>query len=191
VNLIAGNSARAILFLTACILTATCAVRFDAAADEKKPPQSRSDWPVERVIVIGERFNLRTSLIGNTFKGTEGFADGSAPPDVTTREEYSWQVYYAPDGTLEARFQRWGTAKPHAPVEVRTYQVQGTWAIDADGQLCQAIPRVGSGATVCYDVERAGRRFALYYESCGALTRCYAGRLGPEGEILPGRIFAD
>ncbi len=93
-------------------------------ADNKPPlqgppeaPKSRSDWPTERVVVIGHRGNPRDWIAGQTLRGTEGFADGSAPGHIPSRSEYPWQVYYAPDGNLEARFRRIGARVPHAAME--------------------------------------------------------------------------
>lgn len=166
-------------------------------ADEKTPadkgkaqPKSRADWPVERVLVIGKRGNLRDWISNQTVRGTEGFADGSAPPGVETRSEYPWQVYYAPDGTLEARFRRLAARTPHGPIEELDFVEKGTWRITGDGDLCQTIPRVGYGIEVCFYMDRRGDRIAFYFSNqCGAYNRCYPGRLGPEGEIVPGRQF--
>jgi hypothetical protein len=159
-----------------------------SATFEKPEPRGRQDWD-EKVTVVGRR-NLRQQFAGRTFRGTEGFADGSAPELQDNRNEFSWQVYYAPDGTLEARFRRYGAVRPHGPLFDKVFTERGTWRID-DGWLCQAIPAVGSGAEVCLDVQFRGRRAAMYYATCGALTRCYEGRLGPEGEFFSGRQFVD
>lgn len=152
-------------------------------------PKSRSDWPVERIVVIGRRGNIRDWFVGQTLRGTEGFADGSAPADVTSRTEFPWQVYYAPDGKLEAHFQRLGSRVPHAPIEDLDYVEFGRWRVDDNSNLCQTIPKVGWGTEVCYYLDRRGNRMAMYYETCGAFNRCYPGRLGPEGEMFPGRAF--
>ncbi len=61
--------------------------------------------------------------------------------------------------------------------------------MDEERNLCQTIPKVGWGTEVCYYLDRRGTRIAMYYETCGAFTRCYPGRLGPEGEMFPGRSF--
>jgi hypothetical protein len=164
-----------------------------ASAQEKKPPQSRQDWPTEKVIVLGRRINLRALVGGRTFRGTEGFADGSAPPEGpqgSVRAAFSWQVYYGLDGSAEARFRRFGAVAPHGPQVDKLYRETGKWRI-SDGLLCQTIPKVGSGAEVCYDIEWAGNRAAMYYATCGALTRCYEGRLGPEGEFVNGKAFIE
>lgn len=163
-----------------------------AAPDSKgtpEKPKSRADWPVERVTVIGRRGDLRTWLINHTLRGTEGFADGSAPADIGTRSEFSWQVYYMAGGKLEAHFQKLGSRVPHGPIEQLDYVDFGTWRINNDGDLCETIPRVGWGVELCYWVDRRGDRIALYYTYCGAFNRCYVGRLGPEGELVPGRAF--
>jgi len=152
-------------------------------------PRSRSDWPTERVTVVGRRGSIRDWLANHTFRGTEGFADGSAPADVGTRREFYWQVYYMADGRLEARFQRIASAKPHAPMEELDFVEYGRWRITDDGDLCQTIPKVGYGVELCYWVDRRGSRMAMYYTNCGHFNRCYVGRLGPEGEIVPGRAF--
>jgi hypothetical protein len=158
------------------------------SAAKKAEPQSRRDWD-EKVTVIGRR-NLRQQFAGRTFRGSEGFADGSAPITDDNRNPFSWQIYYAIDGTLEARFRRFGAVVPHGPLFDKVFRVPGTWRID-DGWLCQTIPAYGSGAEVCYDVDFRGRRAAMYYATCGALTRCYEGRLGPEGEFFQGKQFVE
>lgn len=180
----------------AVLALALIGVGVTTAADTKPPekgspdaPKSRTDWPIERVVVIGHRGNPRDWIAGQTLRGTEGFADGSAPSHITTRSEYPWQVYYAPDGNLEARFRRIGARVPHAAMEELDYVEFGKWRMDAEANLCQTIPKVGWGVEVCYYLDRRARRIAMYYESCGAFTRCYPGRLGPEGEMFPGRSF--
>jgi len=169
----------------------------DANAAEAPPttkgapeqPKSRADWPTERVVVIGYRGNPRDWISGQTLRGTEGFADGSAPSHIPSRSEYPWQVYYGADGRLEARFARIGARVPHGQMDVLDYVEFGTWRMDGEGNLCQTIPKVGWGVEVCYYLDRRGSRIAMYYETCGAFTRCYPGRLGPEGEMFPGRSF--
>lgn len=159
-----------------------------SAAASKAEPQGRQDWD-EKVTVVGRR-NLRQQFAGRTFRGSEGFADGSAPESIISRNPYSWQVYYGTDGSLEARFRRFGAVRPHGPLFDKVFRETGTWRID-DGWLCQTIPAYGSGAEVCYDVQFRGRRAAMYYATCGALTRCYEGRLGPEGEFFQGKQFVE
>lgn len=145
---------------------------------------------IERVTVIGQRLgNLRDLLAGYTFRGTEGFVDGSAPEERDNRTAFPWEVYYSPDGRLEAHFRRIGSRVPHAAMEELDYVDYGTWAID-DGDLCQTIPRVASGSTVCFEMRRTSRtKIQMYYTRCGAMNRCYPGRLGPDGELFPGRVF--
>jgi hypothetical protein len=155
---------------------------------QKADPKGRQDWD-ERVTVIGRR-NLRQQFAGRTFRGTEGFADGSAPDTADNRNAFSWQVYYGVDGRLEARFRRFGAIRPHGPLFDKVFTERGTWRIE-DGLLCQSIPAVGSGGEVCFDVQFRGRRAAMYYATCGALTRCFEGRLGPEGEFIDGRAIID
>lgn len=161
----------------------------DAAGPSAAAPKSRADWPTERVIVVGRRGSIRDWLVNHTFRGTEGFADGSAPADVGSRFEFYWQVYYMPGGRLEAHFQRIASPTPHAPMQELGFVEFGTWRITDDGDLCQTIPKVGFGVEICYWVERRGNRVAMYYTNCGYFNRCYVGRLGPEGEIVPGRAF--
>ena len=163
-------------------------------ADAKKPtpdqPKSREDWPTERVLVLGKRGNLRDWISGQTLRGSEGFADGSAAPGVMTRSEYPWQIYYAPNGKLEAHFRRFAARVPHAAMEDMDFVEFGTWRIDNENDdLCQTVPKVGWGVEVCYWMDRRGTRMAMYYSTCGAFNRCYPGRLGPEGEMFPGRSF--
>lgn len=152
-------------------------------------PKSREDWPRERVVVIGRRGNVRDWLAGHTLRGSEGFADGSAPEDVPSRSEFPWQVYYDYNGKLEARFRRLGARVPHAPIEELDYVERGVWRVNEEGDVCQTIPKVGWGTEVCYWLDRRGDRVAMYYTTCGAFNRCYPGRLGPEGELVKGRAF--
>lgn len=176
-------------FGAALMLAAGFSVGGDNATAAEQP-KARKDWPVEKVIVIGRRGHPRDWLVNHTFRGTEGFADGSAPPDIVSRSEYPWQVYYAPDGKLEARFRRLGSRVPHGPIEELDYVEYGRWRItEEEGDLCQAIPKVGGGAEICYWLERRSNRVAMYYTACGAFNRCYPGRLGPEGEMFRGRAF--
>src|SRR5262249_25328942 len=84
------------------------------AAEPADEPSHR----IERVLVIGQRIhNLRELLAGYTLRGTEGFVDGSAPEEDDNRTAFPWQVYYAPDGHLEAHFRRIGSRVPHAAME--------------------------------------------------------------------------
>lgn len=157
----------------------------DSAADQ--PAQSTR---IERVTVVGQRLgNLRNLLAGYTFRGTEGFVDGSAPEERDNRTAFPWEVYYSPDGRLEAHFRRIGARVPHAKMEELDYVDYGSWTID-DGDLCQSIPRVASGSTVCFEMRRTSQtKLQMYYTRCGAMNRCYPGRLGPDGELFPGRVF--
>lgn len=152
-------------------------------------PKSRADWPAERVTVVGRRGSVRDWLINRTFRGTEGFSDGSAPADVGSRFEFYWQIHYMANGKLEAHFQKLASRTPHGPIEQVGFVEFGTWRINDDGDLCQKIPMVAYETEICYWVERRGDRAAMYYTACGAFARCYVGRLGPEGEIVPGRAF--
>ena len=161
-----------------------------ATGAESQTPKSRADWPTEKIIVIGRRGNPRDWLANHTFRGSEGFADGSAPADVGVRSEYPFQIYYANNGTLEAHFRRLGARVPHGPIEELDYVENGTWRItEEEGDLCMTIPKMGWGVEVCYWLDRRGDRVAMYYTSCGAFNRCYPGRLGPEGELVRGRAF--
>ena len=155
-----------------------------AGEPDQAPPR------VERVLVIGQRLgNLHALLAGYTLRGTEGFIDGSAPEGEDNRTAYPWQVYYSPDGRLEAHYRRAGARVPHGLMEDLDYEDTGSWQID-QGELCQTIPRVASGSTVCFDLRRTSRtKIQMYYTRCGAMTRCYEGRLGPDGELFPGRVF--
>lgn len=180
------------LLLAAAVVGAGAgfAIGADKPKGDPDKPHSREDWPTEKVLVIGRRGNPRDWFVNHTFRGTEGFADGSSPPGATeTRSEYPFQIYYAANGTLEARFRRLGSRVPHGDITEIDYVETGTWRINEDGDLCQTIPKVGWGTEVCYWFDRKGDRMALYYTACGAFNRCYPGRLGPEGEIVPGKQF--
>jgi len=181
--------------LLICVAVALCGalalvIGSGNALAQKMPddPKSRADWPRERVVVIGQRGNVRDWLAGHTLRGTEGFADGSTTSDES-RSEYRWEVYYGYDGKVEAHFRRLGARVPHGPIEELDYVEQGTWRVNEEGDVCQTIPRVGWGVELCYYLERRGRRAAMYYTQCGAFNRCYPGRLGPEGELFKGRAF--
>ncbi|MBI1239495.1 MAG: hypothetical protein GC199_09155 [Alphaproteobacteria bacterium] len=133
---------------------------------------------------------IRDTLSGFTIVGKEGSWDGSTSNNAATRIEHSWSVYYAPTGEAEARFAKPAAAVPHGDVSLRQYAERGNWRIEGD-LLCQAIENVGYGAPVCFEMHRKGDQVALYYVSCGALFRCYPGRLGPEGVLVPGRAFTN
>ena len=157
-----------------------------ARAADDPAPSTR----IERVLVIGQRLgNLHALLSGYTMRGTEGFVDGSAPEGEDNRTAFPWQIYYSPDGKAEVHFRRVGARVPHGVMEELDYEEFGVWQID-NGELCQTIPRVGSGSTVCFELRRTSRTLIqMYYTRCGAVTRCYPGRLGPDGELFPGRAF--
>ena len=178
-----------LLGLGVVVLLAVGSMAEEKGKSTPEKPKSRADWPTERVTVIGRRGNLRDWLINHTFRGTEGFADGSAPADVGSRYEFYWQIYYMAGGKLEAHFSRLASRTPHGPIEVLGFVEYGTWRIDNEGDLCQRIPKVGYEVEICYWVDRRGDRMAMYYTKCGMFNRCYIGRLGPEGEIVPGRAF--
>ncbi len=134
-------------------------------------------------------------ITGWTLIGSEGAFDGSEPsPEDVARNRIPWQVYYAPDGTLMARWTMLYARKPHGPLELVTFNEKGTWNIQGD-DLCQSIKRWGYGLPVCfhmYKVDQDGQTaLALYYGGCGGLTRCYAGRLGPEGIVHQGKVGFD
>jgi hypothetical protein len=138
---------------------------------------------------------IAAEIQGWTLVGSEGAFDGSEPSaDDPARARVPWQVYYAPDGTLMARWTMLYARKPHAPLELVTFNEKGTWTIQGDN-LCQKIPRWGYGLPVCFQMHKvvqAGQtQLALYYEECGGLMRCYAGRLGPEGVIRQGKVGFD
>lgn len=133
---------------------------------------------------------LKAAFAGFTIVGKEGFWDGSTSDNASTRTEYSWAAYYAPDGSVEARFTRPGARVPHGTIEVLDYAEEGRWRIEGD-LFCHAIDKVGSGVPVCFEVHRKGDEIAMYYAKCGALTRCWRGRLGPKGVLIPGRAFTN
>src|SRR4029079_19338497 len=135
-----------VAFSMACAVGA--ATWIGARADDNAPASTR----IERVTVIGQRLgNLRALLAGYTLRGTEGFVDGSAPEERDNRTAFPWEVYYSPDGRLEAHFRRIGARVPHATMEELDYQDFGSWTID-NGDLCQTIPRVAPGSTVCFEM---------------------------------------
>jgi hypothetical protein len=177
--------------LVAAALIVGEAIGADAKTPKPTPdqPKSRADWPTEHVTVVGRRGSLRDWIVNQTLRGSEGFADGSAPPDVVSRTEFPWQIYYSPDGKLEAHFRRLAARVPHGAIEEVDFVDYGTWRVTENDDLCQTIPHVGWGTEVCYWLDRRGTRIAMYYSDCGAFYRCYPGRLGPEGEMFPGRSF--
>jgi len=167
----------------------TAALAETKAKGTPDAPKSRADWPTERVTVIGKRGSVRDWLLNHTLLGTEGFSDGSAPADVGSRYDFYWQIYFKPGGKIEAHYSRLASRVPHGPIEEVGFVEEGTWRIDNDGDLCQSLEHVGYGVEICYWVDRRGDRVAMYYTKCGAFNRCYVGRLGPEGELVPGRAF--
>lgn len=129
-------------------------------------------------------------LQGWTLVGTEGGWDGSTGDNAKTRHTFRWQAYYAPDGSVEVRFETYGATEAHGRIDVRQFDDTGSWTIQGD-LLCQKIEDVGYGVPVCFEVHhKDGNRVAMYYAECGGLHRCYRGRLGPEGIVLPGRQFS-
>lgn len=184
-----------VLVALVAAIAAVCAVAGASGAADSKPkgdverPKSRSDWPTERVTVIGKRGSVRDWLLNHTLRGTEGFSDGSAPADVGSRYEFYWQIYYMPGGKIEAHYSRLASKVPHGPIEELGFNEMGTWRINDDGDVCQSLQHVGYGVELCYWVDRRGDRVAMYYTKCGYFNRCYVGRLGPEGALFPGRAF--
>lgn len=161
------------------------------AADAVTSGTDNQGRRIERVVVLGQRLgNLRNLLADHTLRGTEGFIDGSAPEESDNRSANPWEVYYNPNGTLEARFRRAGARVPHGTMEDLDYSETGTWTINDDNEICQSIPKVGSGFMVCMELRKTGpKSVQMYYTQCGAMNRCYPGRLGPEGDLFPGRSF--
>ncbi len=133
---------------------------------------------------------LQDALIGFTIIGTEGFYDGSTPDNSATRTTFEWQAYYDPSGEVEARFIRPAAEVHHGPVAPRRFNESGRWEVSGN-LLCQRIEKVGYGTRICFEVHRKGNEIAMYYAECGALSRCYRGRLGPTGIIVRGRAFRD
>ncbi len=130
---------------------------------------------------------LRDLLQGWTLIGTNGFADGSTSyNNDLQRQAIPWRIYYAPDGRLTGRWQRYGATVAHGPRGLNWYQKSGRWTIEGD-QLCQRIRQWGGGGTTCFEVHRDGDRIAMYYASCRGVSRCWPGRLGPEGIMRVGR----
>jgi len=133
---------------------------------------------------------LQDALIGFTIIGTEGFYDGSTPDNEATRTTFEWQAYYDPSGEIEARFIRPAAEVHHGPIAPRRFYESGTWEVSGN-LLCQRIEKVGYGTRICFEVHRKGNEIAMYYAECGALSRCYRGRLGPTGIIVRGRAFRE
>lgn len=133
---------------------------------------------------------IASILQGWTLVGSEGGWDGSTGDNAKTRHTFRWQAYYDPDGTIEVRFETYGASEAHGRISVQSYSDKGSWTIQGD-LLCQKVEDVGYGVPVCFEVhQKDGNRVAMYYAECGGLHRCYRGRLGPEGIILPGRQFS-
>lgn len=134
---------------------------------------------------------LRSLLSGWTLRGTNGFSDGSTTyNNDRQRQEIPWRVYYAPNGQLQARFERYGSDVAHGQPRVQWFTESGTWTIEGD-VLCQRISRWGSGGITCYEVHRDGDNIAMYYQRCRGVHRCYIGRLGPEGIMRSGRDLSN
>ena len=134
---------------------------------------------------------LRELLSGWTLIGTNGFSDGSTNyQNDSMRQDIPWRVYYAPNGRIRARWQRYGTARAHGDWGYHWYEESGRWTIEGD-QLCQNIRRWGSDSTTCFEVHRDGSRVAMYYASCRGVFRCWPGRKGPEGIVRSGRHLRD
>jgi len=133
---------------------------------------------------------LRDLLQGWTLIGQNGFADGSVNAGGDNRNEIPWNVYYAPNGRIEARFRRYGSRQAHGPRGLNWYSENGRWTIEGD-QLCQRISHWGGGGTTCFEVHRDGDNVAMYYSYCRGVHRCWEGRLGPRGIIRSGRHLRD
>jgi hypothetical protein len=133
---------------------------------------------------------LRDLLQGWTLIGTNGFADGSVAASGDNRGEIPWNIYYAPNGRVEARFRRYGSRQAHGPRGLNWYSENGRWTIEGD-QLCQRITHWGGGGLTCFEVHRDGNNIAMYYSYCRGVHRCWQGRLGPRGIIRSGRHLRD
>ncbi len=135
---------------------------------------------------------LRDLLSGWTLRGVNGFSDGSTGASTDNRNEIPWNIYYAPNGQLTARYRRYGAppGRPRATRGINWYQRGGSWTIEGD-VLCQRIERWGAGGTTCFEVHRDGDFIAMYYEYCRGVSRCWEGRLGPRGRMLIGRHLRD
>ncbi len=134
---------------------------------------------------------IAEKIQGWTLIGTEGAWDGSTPDNQRTRTAFKWEAYYDPNGTVEVRYQTFGAATPHGAVGVRERRDEGPYSIQGD-LLCQNLEDLSYGLPVCFEVHaREGNRLAMYYVSCEGLTRCFPGRLGPEGIVVPGRAFTE
>jgi hypothetical protein len=133
---------------------------------------------------------LRDLLEGWTLIGTNGFADGSVNSAGDNRGEIPWNIYYAPNGRIEARFRRYGARQAHGRRGFYWFQETGRWTVEGD-QLCQRITRWGGGGVTCFEVHRDGDNVAMYYSYCRGVHRCWEGRLGPRGIIRSGRHLRD
>ena len=134
---------------------------------------------------------LRGLLEGWTLIGTNGFSDGSTSANRDNqRQDIPWRVYYAPNGTLRARWQRYGTIRAHGAWGYHWYEESGRWTVEGD-LLCQNIRRWGSDSTQCFNVRRLGNDIAMYYARCTGVFRCWPDRLGPDGVVRQGRHLRD
>ena len=144
-----------------------------------------SDQKAEGQFVSGKE--MKKILSGWTLVGTNGFADGSiAREDEKVRLDVNWRVYYRSDGYLYARFYRHAALTPHGEFALREFWSWGRWWVKGNW-LCQSIDKWFYGGETCFEVRRKDKKIALYYTSCWGVARCYEGRLGPNGFILPGR----
>ncbi len=126
-------------------------------------------------------------LPGWTLVGMNGFADGSIGRGRDFRRaERAWRVYYRRDGRLQARFIRLAAYQPHGPLSERVFDSSGRWWIKGD-HLCQSIEKWFYGGRVCFEIRRQGRALAMYYADCWGVSRCYRGRLGPQGVLVRGK----
>jgi len=133
---------------------------------------------------------LRDLLEGWTLIGTNGFADGSVGAAGDNRGEIPWNIYYSPNGRVEARFRRYGARQAHGPRAYNWYSEGGRWTVEGD-QLCQRIEHWGGGGLTCFEVHRDGDNIAMYYAYCRGVHRCWEGRLGPRGVMRSGRHLRD
>jgi outer membrane biosynthesis protein TonB len=132
---------------------------------------------------------ISDAVQGWTLQGTEGAWDGSTPDNSQTRIEFRWEAYYDPNGTVEVRYETFGVGRPRGPVRVLLKSDEGPYRV-VGNQLCQNLKDLSYGLPVCFEVHlRDGNKVAMYYVTCDGLTRCYPGRLGPSGIVVPGRQF--